>query len=144
VSNAIVAEGDEGYAAAGLQKDGTMWARLTWIGSRKTVTLVTSEGAFPDSMIGKIGVRTLALSAKDVSSKAAVKDTARCEQTPSAVPLRHRWRLRNCALLPLGLKLTESSLAASNALHSCTQVSMPIQRLLLSEHEGLHCPAPGL
>ena len=95
MSNAIVAEGDEGYAAAGLQKDGTMWARLTWIGSRKTVTLVTSEGAFPDSMIGKIGVRTLALSAKDVSSKAAVTDTARCEQTPSAVPLQHRQTLTN-------------------------------------------------
>lgn len=31
----------------------------------------------PDSMLGKIGVRTLALSAKDGSTKAAVKDTAR-------------------------------------------------------------------
>ncbi len=77
VSNAIVAEGDEGYAAAGLQKDGTMWARLTWMGTGKTVTLVTSQGDPPDSMLGKIGVRTLALSAKDGSTKAAVKDTAR-------------------------------------------------------------------
>ena len=77
VSNALVAEGDEGYAAAGLQKDGTMWARLTWMGTGKTVTLVTSQGELPDSMLGKIGVRTLALSAKDGSSKAAVKETAR-------------------------------------------------------------------
>ena len=76
-SNALVTEGDEGYVVAGTQKDGTMWARLTWMGSRKTVTLVTSQGAPPDSMLGNIGVRTLALSAKDVSSKAAAQETAR-------------------------------------------------------------------
>ena len=77
VSNAIFAEGDEGYAAAGLQKDGTMWARLTWMGTGKTVTLVTSQGDPPDSMLGKIGVRALALSAKDGSTKEAFRETVR-------------------------------------------------------------------
>jgi len=60
VSNAFGSEGykgyAEGYAAAGLQKDETMWACLTFIGYGKTVTLVTSEGALPDSMTGKVGL----------------------------------------------------------------------------------------
>ena len=62
---------------AGTQKDGTMWARLTWMGTCKTVTLVTSQGAPPDSMLGRVTVQALALSAKDVSSKAAAQETAR-------------------------------------------------------------------
>ncbi len=56
VSNIFGSEGYKGYAAAGLQKDETMWACLTWIGYGKTVTLVTSEGALPDSMTGKVGL----------------------------------------------------------------------------------------
>ena len=77
VSDALAAEGDEGYAVAGLQKDGTMWSRLTWIDARKTITLVTSAGAPPDSMKDRKRVEMLAVSARDASSKAAIQETAR-------------------------------------------------------------------
>lgn len=70
-------DGDEGYATAGLSKDGSIWARMTWIGAKKTVTLVTTTGTPPDSMHGRHAVRTLVLSARDVSSRDAAKDTAR-------------------------------------------------------------------
>ena len=70
-------DGDEGYVAAGRAKDGSLWARLTWIESKKTVTLVTATGDLADSLEGKHRVHMLALSAKDTSSKKATKESAR-------------------------------------------------------------------
>ena len=70
-------DGDEGYVAAGRAKDGSLWARLTWIESKKTVTVVTATGDLADSLDGKHRVQMLALSAKDRSSKKAVKESAR-------------------------------------------------------------------
>ena len=63
--------------AAGRAKDGSLWARLTWIEAKKTVTLVTATGDLADSLEGKHRVQMLALSAKDMSSKKAVKESAR-------------------------------------------------------------------
>jgi hypothetical protein len=77
VSDALAAEGDEGYAVSGLQRDGTIWSRITWIGTKRTVNLITSAGTPPDSMKDRKRVEMIALSARNTSSKAAILENAR-------------------------------------------------------------------
>ena len=77
-TRALAAAGDEAVVVAGSGPDG-VWARLIWLSDGKATELPRASGWAPRATDGSaVALAQAAFSARDLSSKKAVRKTLRC------------------------------------------------------------------